>query len=496
MEGRPAIGRRLRTSFDGSSATAYAVATALSIGLLVFVVPGATLLTGIAVPGLLVAAAAAYFLAVYRMGIAFEGVSAAMIAVAAFNITAFGSVPVAGGQEIRVVDALLVATLCGLLGRYRDERVSRRLDGGHLVIGAFGIFVLWTALAGVVGSGPSSAEAFRYAGTQLRYGLLLVAAALLVERTDVRSVVHPLVLALGGALVFAVDEVFAGTRGYPSHFGVLGTELQRLWPTPSLTSFPVDATVIYVGSPVGQSRIMVGMAVFFVPLVVATVLQSRAPTALAAAASLGVVSVLASSSDSGILALYAVLAIVALYWCYRLLDRYELDRVRRLFVPLSGVVGAVAVVWFVTATAAGREEILLIQTNNLNVRLRQYRTAIDVAARYPLFGIGGGENFARLTNDRWGVHNLLLANLVATGVPGCLAYLVSAATATWLGIKRLVRCPVDERWIWVGILAAMAGFYTYSFWTIAFQREPLNAIYWLLVGAVVGSSWGTAGRDG
>jgi len=34
------------------------------------------------------------------------------------------------------------------------------------------------------------------------------------------------------------------------------------------------------------------------------------------------------------------------------------------------------------------------------------------------FGIGGGENFERVVNSRWGVHNLFLANLVATGVPG------------------------------------------------------------------------------
>jgi len=89
-----------------------------------------------------------------------------------------------------------------------------------------------------------------------------------------------------------------------------------------------------------------------------------------------------------------------------------------MLVPLSVLVGATVIAWTIAATAAGRDEILLIQTNNLNVRLRQYAAAIDIAARYPVFGIGGGENFERVVNSRWGVHNLFLANLVATGVPG------------------------------------------------------------------------------
>ncbi|PGF17949.1 hypothetical protein CP556_18800 [Natrinema sp. CBA1119] len=471
------------------------MSAALLITLFVFVVPSAAIVTDISVTRLLIAAATTYVLAIYSMKIVFEGICAATIVLAVFNITAVVTGSHIGGRQIRIVDVLLVGTLCCLLVRQQYDSLSNLGNSGRLTIGSFLLFVLWTFLAGVVGNGPSSTEAFLYAQTQLRYGLLLITAALLVGTTDVRSVIYPLVYALGGALVFAVDEVFSGKSGYPSHLGVLGVELQQIWPAPSLTSFPVDSTVLYVGPPIGQSRIMVGMAIFFIPLVVAAVAQSRVHTALSVAGSLGIVSVLASSSHSGMLAMYAVIGIVLLYWFYRVLGRYGLYRARSMLVPLSVLIGATVIAWTIAATAAGRDEILLIRTNNLNVRLRQYAAAIDIAARYPVFGIGGGENFERVVNSRWGVHNLFLANLVATGVPGFLTYVISVTTATWIGIQQLVRCPVDEKWIWVGILAAMVGFYTYSFWTIAFQRESLNAIYWILAGSVVGASWRATSRD-
>lgn len=484
---------RLYTSlarFFPSSSRPFTACAALLTALLVFAVPLAALVTEVSASRLLVVTVIAYVLAIYRMDIVFEGVCAAVIVLAVFNVTAAVVVPNTGGHRVRVIDVLLVGTLCWLLVRQQYDSVSSLRKSGRLAVGFFLFFILWTFLAGVVGNGPSSAEAFLYARAQLRYGLLLVIAALLVETTDVRSVLSPLVVALGGALVFAVDEIFSGTSGYPSHFGALGMELQRIWPTPSLTSFPVDSTILYVGPPVGQNRIMVGMAIFFVPLVVATVARSRLHPAFSVAGVLGVVSVFASTADSAYIALCVAIAIVAVYWCYVVLGRYGLSRAQSLFLPLSMLVGVIAILWGIGAIAAGREQILFVQTNHLGVRLREYTVAVDVAARYPLFGVGGGENFEQLMDRRWGVHNLFLANLVATGVPGFLAYVIGVIGATWLCVERLLRSGLDERWIWVGVFAAMLGFYAYAFWTIAFQRETMNAIYWILVGTTIGASWG------
>jgi len=268
------------------------------------------------------------------MKIVFEGICAATIVLAVFNITAVVTGSISGSSK-RIVDVLLVGTLCCLLVRQQYDSLSNLGNSGRLTIGSFLLFVLWTFLAGVVGNGPSSTEAFLYAQTQLRYGLLLITAALLVGTTDVRSVIYPLVYALGGALVFAVDEVFSGKSGYPGHLGVLGAELQQIWPAPSLTSFPVDSTVLYVGPPIGQSRIMVGMAIFLSRW---SSQQWRSPAytrySLSRFARHRERS-RASSSHSGMLAMYAVIGIVLLYWFYRVLGRYELYRARAMLVPLG-----------------------------------------------------------------------------------------------------------------------------------------------------------------
>jgi len=101
MADKPPITRRLSTSLVRSSTTgsdAYAVSAALLITLFVFVVPSAAIVTDISVTRLLIAAATTYVLAIYSMKIVFEGICAATIVLAVFNITA-----VVTGSHIGVV---------------------------------------------------------------------------------------------------------------------------------------------------------------------------------------------------------------------------------------------------------------------------------------------------------------------------------------------------------------------------------------------------------
>jgi len=322
MADKPPITRRLSTSLVRSSTTgsdAHAVSAALLITLFVFVVPSAAIVTDISVTRLLIAAATTYVLAIYSMKIVFEGICAATIVRSVQHHCRRDRFPYRG-RQIRIVDVLLVGTLCCLLVRQQYDSLSNLGNSGRLTIGSFLLFVLWTFLAGVVGNGPSSTEAFLYAQTQLRYGLLLITAALLVGTTDVRSVIYPLVYALGGALVLLSTKCSPERADIQVTSAFSGAELQQIWPAPSLTSFPVDSTVLYVGPPIGQSRIMVGMAIFLSRW---SSQQWRSPAYTrysSPAGSLGIVSVLASSSHSGMLAVYAVIGIVLLYWFYRVLS--------------------------------------------------------------------------------------------------------------------------------------------------------------------------------
>lgn len=499
MAGEPRLGHRggalVRRATD-TDVGRYTAPAALLVGLVVLVVPALAVSTDVPPRRLFLAASAAYLLAILAADTVFEGLAAALFVTAAFNVTAYltGS-QAAIGFRVRILDVLLVAVLASLAATRRWRRVSPRSPGG-LVVWSFAAFVVWSFAASVVQHGLPGPGRRLYAVDQLRYLGLLVASALIVGESDPRCAVYPLLLSLGGALAFAVDEVFTGRAGYLTHFGTVGDGLHRLWPSPSLTSFPLESTVLYAGSPVGQSRLMAGMALLFLALLFAAATRSRTHRALAAAGPLGVVGVLASSSDAGRMGLYAVAAIFLAYWSYLGLRRYGARRLQRAVVPLFALAGAAVLVWALTATAAGRSEVLFLKTNTLDVRLGQYAAAVRIAARDPLFGLGRGFGVRPV------VHNVFLANLVATGVVGLAAYAASVAATVRLAVDGLADAPPREGWVWLGALAGAVAFYVYAFWVVAHLWVALNATYWLVAGVAVGTSLGStdgspgATRDG
>jgi len=324
------------------------------------------------------------------------------------------------------------------------------------------------------------------------FAYTLVLAGVVVDRTDARSVLAPVAFALAGTLVFAVDEVFAGRGGYLVNFGTLGGDIAAVWPSPSLTTFARGGTILYEAGAFGQNRTMVGLAIVFIPLALAAATRSRRYVPLALASGLGLISVIASGSHAAIIGLYGGLLPVLVYVAYLAFDRAGMARARRLVVPVSVLATVLAVAVALGATAAGYDRILFVRTNNLSIRLGQYQAAIDIVSRYPLFGVGGGRNVRLVANSV--VHNLFLQHLAATGLPGGFAYLVSTGTATYVCLRRCLAGQASERWLWVGVLGGILGFYAYGFWVVAYRWELLNAAHWLLVGVVVGAGPCDMGR--
>jgi hypothetical protein len=446
------------------------------------VAPAGAVAFGIPVGLLLAVGAAVYALVSVALGAALEGVAVAFVFTSVFNTRA----PlVVDGTELRLVSVLGVLT-AALLVAANDvpEGWLRRADR-RFVVGAVAAFVLWGAVAAVVGNGPDSGVAIRYVVEHCRYLAMLVLAALLVDRTGPESVLAPLTFAMGATLVFAVDEVFAGTGGYLVNFGTVGFDIARLWPSPSLTSFSRQGTVLYEVGAFGQGRTMVGLAMLFVPIVLALSLRSRRYAPVSLASLLGLVAIVASGSHAAIAGLYAGLVPVGIWAAYAAFDRLGMARARRLVVPVSLCLGALAVVAALVAAVSGPQNILFVRTNNLSVRLEQYAAAIEIAARHPLVGVGGGRNVDVVAGR--GVHNLFLYHLAAVGVPGFVAYMTSVAAATGLCVWRCLSADARQRWLWVGVLGGMLGFYAYGFWTVSWRWELINAAYWLLVGVVVGA---------
>ncbi|WP_135366149.1 O-antigen ligase family protein [Halosimplex halophilum] len=500
-------------------ATAFAAAL---VGLLVVAVPAGYHLLGLPVAPLLAAGTGLYVLAVVVSGRPFDGLCAALFVTVAFNVNAYP-----GPYPVPLVDPLLVDLLAvgvlgvalsdralgrdhparavrervgrvraigGRTGRNRTVRTWRERVGalrewlpgtdGWLVAGALAAFVGWAYLSAAVGNGPSTGAAVQYAEEHLRYLLLLAAAAVVAREADPGAVLSPLALGLVGALVFAVDEVAAGRAGYLVNFGALGPAVARWWPSPSPTAFPTGATVIYEGPGVGQSRATVGLAIALVGLSMAAVPRSRWRALAPVGALLGVASVVASGSHAAIVGLYGAVGVVAVYWLSLVAERLGGVRARRLVWPGSLAAGGAVALWAAVAVLGGADRVLFVRTNTLAIRLEQYALALELAARYPLFGLGGGLNVHRTTGRL--IHSLPLQQLAATGVPGLLAYVTAQAGAAWLAAKRLLWGRPGDRRRWAGVLAALVGVSLYSLWVVAYRWPSVNAVYWILAGAAVG----------
>lgn len=479
---RDAVGPELSAEF-GRVRPDVGLAALLAALVVVLVPVGAV--AGVSVRLLLLVGVALYVLAAVALDAVFEGAAAAFVFVAVFNTRAM---PDLGDTELRVVSLLGLLTAALLV--YTDgvpEGWLRRPDR-RVVVGAFAFFVLWSAVAALVGNGPNREAAIWYVVEQSRYLALLVLSALLVDGRDPTRVLAPLTFALGAALVFAVDAVFAGTGGYLVNFGTVGFDIAGLWPSPSLTSFARDGTVLFEEGAFGQNRTVVGLAIVFVPLVLACALRSRRSLPLSLLSLLALVSIVASGSHAAILGLYVALVPVGLYAVSRAFALAGMARASRLVVPVSLGVGLLAALAALAAVASGPQNILFVRTNNLGVRIEQYAAAVEVAARYPLVGVGGGgRNVGAVAGAA--VHNLLLYHLAATGVPGGLAYLTSTGGATAVCAWRCLAPGGRHRWLWVGVLGSLVGFHAYAFWTVSWRWELLDATHWLLVGVVVGADF-------
>jgi hypothetical protein len=487
MVERPTVPGRLAAAVDRSTAggvEAFAIPAAFLVALVAGLVPLLAVGSGLPVVVLAIAAIGTYVGAILAMGVAFEGLCAALFVTTAFNVAATVPVPGLGGQAVSVVELLAVAVLVVLLAGDGRALLASFDRTRRLLLGAAAAFALWAVASGIVANGPAPSQALTFGLRQSRQCLLLVCTALLVRRTDPRTAVYPLVLGLAGALVFALDEAVSGAAGY-LRFRPLGPTIQGLWPSPSLTAVPFDGSFLFEGGVLGQSRIAVGLAVVFLPLAVLVVTRHRRRIGLVPLALLAIIPVFASTSDAGVIALFAGIGCVGAFLLRERLRRDGFERAKRLVVPVSLCLGAVLALWATVVAVSGGGHLLFVQTNNVAVRLTQFRTAIEFALQYPLFGIGGGTNFDALTG-KW-VHNVFLATLAATGIPGGLAYAATVCTTAWLGVTHLWRRPASERWLWVGVCTAIGGYLVYAFWTVAFRWHALNAVVWVLMGVVIGT---------
>ncbi len=169
-------------------------------------------------------------------------------------------------------------------------------------------------------------------------------------------------------------------------------------------------------------------------------------------------------------------------------------RYRRLWWGMLAA-GAVALILIVTlgigdAFVQRVTEGIQFQDQAQQMRLAEYQNAINIIARYPVFGIGFGQ--APEIDLTAGVSSIYLAIGQRMGLVGLAAFLALVAAwfaMTWHAVPRLD----DERVAWVlgiqaGIVAALAvGLADHYFFNIEFPH--MGALFWGSIGlgmAVIG----------
>ncbi len=127
---------------------------------------------------------------------------------------------------------------------------------------------------------------------------------------------------------------------------------------------------------------------------------------------------------------------------------------------------------------------------NLGIRLIQYVAGIDLFVQYPLFGIGGA-NFIYYATE-YGLpkplplHNIYIALLAETGLPGFLLFITLVGSVLWYGSKAATR--TSGGLLCVGLLCGMIGYLAFGFWdTLPLTQVPSFFAFWILAGTVVGT---------
>jgi hypothetical protein len=471
----------------------YVWTSLLLTALLAVCVPAVAAASGLSVPVLVVAAGLCYLAVVLVSGHVRAGLASAAVVLTLFDI----AVTLVDGPGIAMVDLVAadivaVPLLAVLLYETVDDGLSVGVNGRSLT--AFGLvaFVCWAFVAALVANGVSSAAAVMYAIEQLRNLAVFAVAALVVRRTNVRCVVYPFLIAVAGNLLVSLAQIVNGQMlGFP----FLGEPPDRYLGSFALGAFDI-ATGFYAGGFVGHGRELAMVLFLALPLaVVVAVRRAWLSPFVVGAIVASVLSVRVADTDAGwatlILLGLGFGACLSVWLLFAARRRYSTAVTAFAGVVVVAVWSAVAsVLWALAQSSDGGS--LIFRTDTLGVRIEEYITAIQVAVKYPLFGIGG-KNFY-LLSERYGlpadlgVHNTLLSNLAATGFVGGGFYLIAILAVAFVAVRLAVSTNGTERLLWVAMLGSMAAFHAYSSWMAAYHWTVGNAAFWLLAGATVGAA--------
>jgi hypothetical protein len=378
--------------------------------------------------------------------------------------------------------------------------------GARVAAVALAGLVVWSFLSALVGNGPSRLAAAYWALFQARYLLVFVVAAVIARRIGIRPAVYSLLVAVAGHVLVAIAQTInSGGFGLTQ----LGDYMRGATNAFALAGVTIP-TGMYAGGFAGTVRVLAALAILCIPVLVVLVMDGSAVRrALAALALAGVVFVLrVANTDAGVGAFVVGLALLAVALAVLAVRGTTHTRTDYALGGLA-LLGSLALTYILyqahdagpTATTSGKapsttakaiSALPLVSGSYLTVRFNQYTAALDIAARHPLFGIGG-LNFT-LISARYDlphaivVHSAYFGYLAAVGVVGLALFLASLLAVVVVALRNaLSRAPPTDRPLWAALVCGGIGFAAFVFWTGLHSGTVAFLVLFVLAGAVVGA---------
>ena len=414
-----------------------------------------------------------------------------------------------------------------------DDDHERDPSRTEIVLGGF---VVWVGLSANFGAvvRPNAALFFGWLMAQAVIAFVAVRHAVQTDVLSFRTVIETLTIAVAAQAAVAVVQFF--NRGILG-VGPLGELAHVPIATISLGPLGEFASGTYVAGFTGMSFILAALLVLVVPVVLAAALRATGwrRWALVGAAVVMTAVLRATGTDAGrgglAVAVGAFAVILAILHRKEMAglamssDRRTLTQilsavlmacvgVAAFFYPSSdsGTASTVTTIGGGTGTSGGSTgggsgtttdpgvvettlqnlTIPLFDLGGLGARLQQYVLGLDLFLEHPVFGIGAA-NFVYYSTDlglprRMPIHNIYIALLAETGLPGFVLFVTALVLVLWAGVRAAgTTTDASERLLLVGVLAGMVGYLAYqSLGYSLLSKIPSLFPFWILAGALVG----------
>ncbi|MDL0145389.1 O-antigen ligase family protein [Halobacterium salinarum] len=360
-------------------------------------------------------------------------------------------------REIQLATAQLLATICATL------------------------FTLTLAIP-IFADIPSKSAASIYFFEHLYYLLLFFTSLLIVNQSSPWTVLIPVFSSITGNLVFAALSAVSASFGLYSvpataELGVISIgslQLLKGW---------------YASGFVGHSRELVLILMIILPFYFVRLFESvRNRTSYLILVLSSILILIVSDTLSGIGAFFLVSTLSLSYLLYRKISVSYIKGWPILIFTFASLfiiyMGGGWIAEFLHGT--------FLSVDNLSVRVEQYSLSLEILTDHPLFGIGGYNSpvflHPHMEESVAGVHNIFLAQFVASGLVGGTFYISFMFLVLLWAFRKSLIATADDQYYWFATITGIVGFLSFSSLVMAQDWQQAQSCFWIFSGVVLSTN--------